>query len=145
MNDTAAADIVIEAHGVGRAFRGRGVLAAVDLSVARGEIFGVLGPDGAGKTTLMQILAAILDPSAGACRVLGFDIVREAAAITARIGYMSQGDEVIAAGAKGILFRSRFHEGGTNRVIYPDTLGATDALVVLDPGAALPKNQDSWT
>jgi ABC-2 type transport system ATP-binding protein len=51
----------------------------------------VLDPDGAGKTTLTQILAAILDLGTGACRVLGFDTVPEAAAVTARIGHMSQG------------------------------------------------------
>ena len=54
------------------------------------------------------------------------------------------GDEAIVAGAKGILFRSRFHESGTNLMIYPDTLDATDVLAVFDPGASLPKNQDSW-
>lgn len=51
------------------------------------------------------------------------------------------GDDVIAAGAKGILFRFRYHEGGTNLLIYPDTLGATDVLAVFDPGASLPKTR----
>ncbi len=54
------------------------------------------------------------------------------------------GDEVIAAGAKGILFSSRFHGGGTNLVVYPETFLATDLLAVFDPGLALPKNQKSW-
>jgi RES domain-containing protein len=54
------------------------------------------------------------------------------------------GDEAMAAGAKGILFRSRVREGGTNLVIYPEALGAADALTVFDPGGSLPKNQDSW-
>jgi ABC-2 type transport system ATP-binding protein len=85
------ATAVIEARAVGRRFDGRTALSGIDLRVHEGEIFGVLGPDGAGKTTLLQILAAILDPSEGSCRVLGFDTVREAAAVNARIGYMSQG------------------------------------------------------
>jgi RES domain-containing protein len=55
------------------------------------------------------------------------------------------GDEVIAAGAKGILFQSRFPGGGTNLVVYPETFVATDSLAVFDPGQALPKNQDSWS
>ena len=82
---------VVEARAVGRRFAERTALSGIDLRVGRDEIFGVLGPDGAGKTTLLQIPAAILDPSAGSCRVLGFDTVREAAAVNARIGYMSQG------------------------------------------------------
>jgi ABC-2 type transport system ATP-binding protein len=89
MSGTGSA--VIEAQGIGRRFGQRSALSGVDLRVAPGEIMGLLGPDGAGKTTLLQILAAILDPSEGRCRVLGFDTVREAAAVTARIGYMAQG------------------------------------------------------
>ena len=54
------------------------------------------------------------------------------------------GDEVIAAGAKGILFQSHIFTGGSNLVVYPDTFIATDSLAVFDPGQALPKNQDSW-
>jgi len=84
-------EAIIEVRGLHRAFGRQQALAGLDLQVSRGEIFGVLGPDGAGKTTLMQCLAAILDPSEGACRVLGFDTVRQAAEVTARVGYMSQG------------------------------------------------------
>lgn len=54
------------------------------------------------------------------------------------------GDEVIAAGANGILFRSGFSAMGTNLVLYPDTFIATDSLVAFDPAQSLPKNQDSW-
>ena len=81
----------IHTSGLGRRFAGRQVLTEVDLEVQRGEIFGLLGPDGAGKTTLMQLLAAILDPSEGQATVLGFDTVRQAAEVNARVGYMSQG------------------------------------------------------
>lgn len=55
------------------------------------------------------------------------------------------GDEVIAVGAKGILFQSSLSTGGANLVVYPETFGVTDLLAVFDPGQALPKNQDSWT
>ena len=88
---SATGGAVIEAQGVGRRFGRRLALSGIDLRVAPGEIVGLVGPDGAGKTTLLQILAAILDPSEGRCRVLGFDTVREAAAVTARIAYMAQG------------------------------------------------------
>lgn len=70
-----------------------GDLAAVDgltLGVAEGEIFGLVGPDGAGKTTVMRLLTAIMDPTSGEAKVAGCDIVREAETIKQRIGYMSQ-------------------------------------------------------
>lgn len=82
---------IVEAEGLGRTFKKSKALSGIDLQLPRGEIFGIVGPDGAGKTTLMQLLAAILDPTEGRCRVLGFDTVAEAASIASRIGYMSQG------------------------------------------------------
>ena len=68
-------------------------LSAVDhftLSVTEGEIFGLVGPDGAGKTTTMRLLTAIMDPTAGEAWVFGHHTVREAEAIKEEIGYMSQ-------------------------------------------------------
>ncbi|HET7214384.1 MAG TPA: ABC transporter ATP-binding protein [Terriglobia bacterium] len=70
-----------------------GALAAVDrltLSVEEGEIFGLVGPDGAGKTTTMRLLAAIMDPTSGDAWVAGHHTVREATAVSNDIGYMSQ-------------------------------------------------------
>lgn len=85
-----ADDSVIEAKGLGRRYGQRVVLSGLDLKIRRGEVFGLLGSDGAGKTTTLQMLAGILDPSEGRATVLGYDSVREAVQITARIGYMSQ-------------------------------------------------------
>lgn len=68
-------------------------LTAVDglsLRVAEGEIFGLVGPDGAGKTTTMRLLAAIMDPTSGDAWVAGRHVVKEAEAIKDDIGYMSQ-------------------------------------------------------
>ncbi len=70
-----------------------GDLAAVvdlNLDVAEGEIFGLVGPDGAGKTTTMRLLTAIMDPSAGDAWVAGRHVVRQSEAIKEDIGYMSQ-------------------------------------------------------
>ncbi|AJE04165.1 ABC transporter ATP-binding protein [Geobacter pickeringii] len=70
-----------------------GDLTAVDgltLTVAPGELFGLVGSDGAGKTTTMRMLCGIMDPSGGEARVLGRHTVREAEAIKDEIGYMSQ-------------------------------------------------------
>jgi len=70
-----------------------GELVALDgltLSVAEGEIFGLVGPDGAGKTTTMRLLSGIMDPTSGDAWVAGRHTVREAEAIKEEIGYMSQ-------------------------------------------------------
>jgi ABC-2 type transport system ATP-binding protein len=70
-----------------------GDLSAVDdlnLSVAEGEIFGLVGPDGAGKTTTMRLLTAIMDPSSGDAWVCGHHVVHEAEPLKEEIGYMSQ-------------------------------------------------------
>ncbi|OHE85008.1 MAG: multidrug ABC transporter ATP-binding protein [Verrucomicrobia bacterium RIFCSPLOWO2_12_FULL_64_8] len=80
----------IHATGLRRVF---GVLTAVDgldLDIAAGEIFGLVGPDGAGKTTTMRMLTGILAPTAGAAQVAGYDVVRQAEALKEHIGYMSQ-------------------------------------------------------
>lgn len=73
--------------------RSFGDVLAVDrltLSVKEGELFGLVGPDGAGKTTTMRLLTAILDPTSGDAWVAGHHSVREADAIKDSIGYMSQ-------------------------------------------------------
>ncbi|HKZ18369.1 MAG TPA: ABC transporter ATP-binding protein, partial [Geobacteraceae bacterium] len=68
-------------------------LTAVDglsLTVAQGELFGLVGSDGAGKTTTMRMLAAIMEPNSGDAWVMGRHVVREAEAVKEDIGYMSQ-------------------------------------------------------
>lgn len=63
-------------------------LEGVSLEVAEGEIFGLIGPDGAGKTTLFRILTTLLTPDKGAASVLGFDVVKDFKAIRRKVGYM---------------------------------------------------------
>jgi ABC-2 type transport system ATP-binding protein len=65
-------------------------VAGVTLTLRAGEICGFIGPNGSGKTTTLRIIAGILRPDRGSGRVLGFDILRDAAKIRERIGYMSQ-------------------------------------------------------
>ena len=62
----------------------------LSLDVPRGEMFGLIGPDGAGKTTAIRLLCGLLHADAGTVRVLGRDPVREHAWITERVGYLSQ-------------------------------------------------------
>ena len=80
----------IRADGLTRRFNGVTVVDNLSLRVAPGELFGLIGPDGAGKTTILRMLAGIMDPSAGDAWVLSRHTGREAEAIKADIGYMSQ-------------------------------------------------------
>ena len=80
----------IEARRLTKTFDGITALHDLSLSVAEGELFGLVGPDGAGKTTTMRILSSILDPDSGEAWVAGFDIRKEAEALKEHIGYMSQ-------------------------------------------------------
>ncbi len=81
---------VIRATNLTRRF---GALTAVDgvsLEVQPGEIFGLVGPDGAGKTTTLRLLCGLLDPDAGEAWVAGHDVSRNVDAVKDRIGYMAQ-------------------------------------------------------
>jgi len=81
---------VITATGLSRSF---GTLTAVnklDLSINRGELYGLVGPDGAGKSTTMRLLTGIMAPTSGEAWVAGFPVLTEAERIKEKIGYMSQ-------------------------------------------------------
>lgn len=82
--------LVIKAENLTRTF---GSLTAVDrlnLSVERGEIFGLVGPDGSGKTTIMRLFSGVLRPTGGEAWVLGHAVSKEAEPLKDRIGYMAQ-------------------------------------------------------
>jgi ABC-2 type transport system ATP-binding protein len=83
-------DPIIETRDLTRRF---GEITAVDhlnLTVPRGEIFGLVGPDGAGKTTTLRMLCGLMDPTEGSARVAGFDVVKESQSVKDQIGYMAQ-------------------------------------------------------
>jgi ABC-2 type transport system ATP-binding protein len=80
----------IRANGLRRTFGDLVAVAGLDLDVAAGEIFGLVGPDGAGKTTTMRMLTGILPPSGGRAEVAGFDVARQAERLKEHLGYMSQ-------------------------------------------------------
>jgi ABC-2 type transport system ATP-binding protein len=76
-----------------RSYRRGRIRAVSDVSfeVPRGEVFGLIGPDGAGKTSVLQVLAGVLRADAGTARVAGVDVIRDPEAVKKAIGYMPQG------------------------------------------------------
>lgn len=79
---------MIEVSNISKSYGKVNALTDVSLSVGRGEIFGLIGPDGAGKTTLFRILCTLLLPDKGVARVEGYDVVRQMREIRQRVGYM---------------------------------------------------------
>ncbi|MET9395011.1 ATP-binding cassette domain-containing protein [Streptomyces sp. NPDC006624] len=86
-------------------------LRGLDLAVAEGTVCGVLGPNGAGKTTAVRLLTTLLRPDAGSARVAGHDLVREAAAVRARIGVTGQDTSVDGdlTGRQNLRLFARLH------------------------------------
>ena len=80
----------IEAHGLRKRYGDVVALDEVDLRVEAGSILGLLGPNGAGKTTAVRILTTLLAPDGGTARVAGFDVVKDAGKLRARIGLAGQ-------------------------------------------------------
>ena len=80
----------VEAHGLVKSFGETRAVDGLELAVPTGTVYGVLGPNGAGKTTTIRMLATLLRPDAGTARVLGHDVIRDAAAVRARVGLTGQ-------------------------------------------------------
>ncbi len=78
----------VVAEGIDKRFGATVALANVSFEVRRGELFGFVGPDGGGKTTLFRILATLIVPDRGSARVLGADVVTDLWSLRPRLGYM---------------------------------------------------------
>jgi ABC-2 type transport system ATP-binding protein len=87
---TAQTTLAIEASGLGKSFGETRAVAGVDLAVPAGAIYGVLGPNGAGKTTTIRMLATLIPPDTGSARVLGHDVVSEAATVRELVSLTGQ-------------------------------------------------------
>ena len=79
---------VITVDNIKRKFEGVEALKGISFNVDKGEIFGVIGPDGAGKTTLFRILTTLLLADSGTATVDGHDVVKEYKEIRRKVGYM---------------------------------------------------------
>ncbi len=86
----AQATPAIVAEQLTKSFAATVAVQGLSLTVLAGEIFGLVGPDGAGKSTSLRILATIMNPDAGSATVAGFDIARDAASVKDHLAYMSQ-------------------------------------------------------
>ena len=78
----------IEVRNVSKHYGRVQALSDVSLSVEKGEVFGLIGPDGAGKTTMFRILCSLLLPETGTATVDGFDVVQQMRDVRCRVGYM---------------------------------------------------------
>jgi ABC-2 type transport system ATP-binding protein len=84
------ADEAIVVEGLEKSYGSVKALCGVDFTARTGSVLGLLGPNGAGKTTAVRVLTTLLEPDAGHARVVGLDVVRDAAALRAKIGLAGQ-------------------------------------------------------
>ncbi|MDX1648805.1 MAG: ABC transporter ATP-binding protein [Myxococcota bacterium] len=114
----AGGGVAIEARGLGRRFGDHVALADLDLDVEPGEAFGLLGANGAGKTTFIRLVTGFLLPSSGSLHVDGLSPTRDAQAVRARLGFVAETSRLypdlrvraflrFAAGARGLSGSAR--------------------------------------
>jgi daunorubicin resistance ABC transporter ATP-binding subunit len=117
----------IEAAELVKAYSdGTTALGGITFAAEAGEIFGLLGPNGSGKTTCVRILVTLLQPTSGLARVAGFDAERDRAAVRARIGYAGQyaGVDADLTVAENLALSARLHGAARS-----DARRRTDILV----------------
>lgn len=81
---------MIKIEGLAKSFAELRAVDNISLNIERNEVFGIVGPDGAGKTTLIRMLCGLLLPDSGTADILGFDLLKERSRIKNEIGYLSQ-------------------------------------------------------
>jgi ABC-2 type transport system ATP-binding protein len=132
---------VVEAQDLTKRFGAFTAVNHIDFTIRQGEIFGLLGANGAGKSTTFKMLCGLLKPSAGIARVAGRDLYREAAAARARLGYMAQrfslyGDLSVAQNLT--FFAGAYGLGSSHRrAAIARMIAVFDLKPYLDTNAAL--------
>ncbi len=119
------AGMTIEVRGLEKSFKEVRVLRGVDIDVAPGSIFALLGSNGAGKTTLIRILSTLLRPDAGSARVNGFDVVTQAADVRESISLTGQFTAVdqILTGRENLVLAARLRHLRDPGATADDMLG----------------------
>jgi drug efflux transport system ATP-binding protein len=84
------AEIAIEARNLSRQFADIKAVSDLNLTIYQGEMFSLVGPDGAGKSTTLRMLCGLVKPTTGSARILGFDLVQDKLKIKPLVGYFSQ-------------------------------------------------------
>jgi len=90
VTESPDAEIAIDVRELRREFKSVTAVDGVSITIPRGRVFGLIGPDGAGKSTLIRMLATVLKPSSGDAYVFGHSVTGEPHSVKPRIGYMSQ-------------------------------------------------------
>jgi daunorubicin resistance ABC transporter ATP-binding subunit len=129
----------IETERLTKRFGSTQALSGLDLTVPQGGILGLLGPNGAGKTTAVRVLTTLLRPDSGEARVLGFDVVRQAAEVRHHIGltgqyaalddYLTGRANLIMIGQLGRLSRSQARRRAGELLDRFDLTGAAGRAV----------------
>jgi ABC-2 type transport system ATP-binding protein len=90
MTAAVADAVTVRAEKLRKTFGDFVAVESLDLEIHRGDVFGLLGPNGSGKTTTIRMLCGLLDPTSGSATVAGFDVLHEPERVKRAIGYMSQ-------------------------------------------------------
>jgi ABC-2 type transport system ATP-binding protein len=86
----APAEPAVHAEALRKTFGAYTAVDGLDMTIARGEVFGLLGPNGSGKTTTIRMLCGLMAPTSGTATVVGYDVARQPEQVRRNIGYMSQ-------------------------------------------------------
>src|ERR1700687_5387742 len=112
-------NVAIQVRGLQKSYKKSQVLKGVDLDVARGSIFALLGSNGAGKTTIVRILTTLLKPDDGTARVNGFDVLSQPARVRESIsltGQFAAVDESLTGRENLIMIAELRHVQGAGKV-----------------------------